>query len=222
MTAASIRFSSAASTGRRTRSRASAAIAFSVLIENMRREGYEFCVGKPRVILKTVDGERCEPFERTAVEVPNRHAGKVIEYLGKRRGEMTHLEPIGEHTRIEFLCPSRGLIGARTALMTLTQGEAILSHVFECWKSDGGPIARRMNGALVADRAGNAVPYGMFGLSDRGTFFVEQRASRLDEERSAVAQPEHPVRHRVALRDPRPALRSSAARSVRRRARTRG
>jgi GTP-binding protein len=143
-----------------------------VLIENMRREGYEFCVGKPRVILKTVDGERCEPYERTAVEVPNRHAGKVIEYLGSRRGEMTHLEPIGEHTRIEFLCPSRGLIGARTALMTLTQGEAILSHVFECWKTDGGPIARRQNGALVADRAGNAVPYGMFGLSDRGTFFV--------------------------------------------------
>jgi GTP-binding protein len=144
-----------------------------VLIENMRREGYEFCVGKPRVILKMVDGERCEPFERTAVEVPNRHTGKVIEYLGSRRGEMTHLEPIGEHTRIEFLCPSRGLIGARTALMTLTQGEAILSHVFECWKADGGPIARRQNGALVADRAGNAVPYGMFGLSDRGTFFVE-------------------------------------------------
>ena len=144
-----------------------------VLIENMRREGYEFCVGKPQVILKTVDGERCEPYERTAVEVPTRHAGKVIEYLGSRRGEMTHMEPIGEHTRIEFLCPSRGLIGARTALMTLTQGEAILSHVFECGKKDGGPIPRRTNGALVADRPGTTVPYGMFGLSDRGTFFVE-------------------------------------------------
>jgi GTP-binding protein len=143
-----------------------------VLIENMRREGYELSVGKPRVILKMVEGVRCEPFERTVVEVPNRHTGKVIEYLGSRRGEMLHLEPIGEHTRLEFLCPSRGLIGARTALMTLTQGEAILSHVFECWKPDGGPIARRVNGALVADRSGVAVPYGMFGLNDRGTFFI--------------------------------------------------
>ena len=143
-----------------------------VLIENMRREGYEFSVGKPRVILKDIDGVRCEPFERTAVEVPNRHAGKVIEYLGSRRGEMTHMEPLGDHTRLEFLCPSRGLIGARTSMMTLSQGEAILSHVFECWKKDGGPIPRRSNGVLVADRAGDSVPYGMFGLLDRGTFFI--------------------------------------------------
>jgi GTP-binding protein len=143
-----------------------------VLIENMRREGYELSVGKPRVILKTIDGVRCEPYERTVVEVPNRHVGKVIEYLGKRRGEMLHMEPIGELTKLEFLCPSRGLIGARTALMTLTQGEAILSHVFECWKEDGGPIAARVNGTLIADRNGEAVPYGMFGLNDRGTFFI--------------------------------------------------
>jgi GTP-binding protein len=143
-----------------------------VLIENMRREGFEFSVGKPRVILKDVEGVRCEPFERTVIEVPNRHAGKVIEYLGKRRGEMMHMEPIGEHTRLEFLCPSRGLIGARTALMTLSQGEAILSHVFEEWKRDGGPIPRRVNGTLIADRPGEAISYGMFGLNDRGTFFI--------------------------------------------------
>jgi GTP-binding protein len=144
-----------------------------VLIENMRREGFEFSVGKPRVILKTVDGVRCEPFERTAVEVPNAHAGRVIEYLGRRRGEMTHMEPFGEHTRIEFLCPSRGLIGARTAMMTLSQGEAILSHVFDQWRPDGGPIPQRQNGVLISDRTGETVPYGMFGLLDRGTFFVE-------------------------------------------------
>ena len=144
-----------------------------VLIENMRREGYEFSVGKPRVILKHVDGKLCEPFERTAVEVPTLHAGKVIEYLGRRRGEMTHMEPFGEHTRIEFLCPSRGLIGARTALMTLSQGEAILSHVFDRWRPDGGPIPRRTNGVLVSDRSGDSVPYAMFGLLDRGTFFIE-------------------------------------------------
>jgi GTP-binding protein len=115
---------------------------------------------------------RCEPYERTAVEVPTEHAGRIIEYLGRRRGEMTHMEPFGGHTRIEFLVPSRGLIGARTAMMTLSQGEAILSHVFECWRPDGGPIPRRTNGVLISDRAGDAIPYALFGLSDRGTFFV--------------------------------------------------
>ena len=144
-----------------------------VLIENMRREGFEFSVGKPRVILKTVDGTLCEPFERTVIDVPTEHAGKVIEYFGRRRSEMTHMEPIGVQTRLEFLVPSRGLIGARTALMTMTQGMAILSHIFEQWRPDGGPIPTRTNGVLVADRTGRAVPYGMFGLLDRGTFFIE-------------------------------------------------
>jgi GTP-binding protein len=144
-----------------------------VLIENMRREGFEFSVGKPRVILKDIEGVRCEPFERTVIDVPTAHAGKVIEYFGRRRSEMTHMEPIGVQTRLEFLVPSRGLIGARTALMTMTQGMAILSHIFDQWRADGGPIPTRTNGVLVADRTGRAVPYGMFGLLDRGTFFVE-------------------------------------------------
>jgi GTP-binding protein len=143
-----------------------------VLIENMRREGYEFCVGKPRVILKKIDGKQHEPYERTVVEVPAVHAGKIIEYFGRRRGEMTHMEPFEASTRIEFLVPSRGLIGARTALMTLSQGMAILSHVFECWRPDGGPLPMRQNGVLIADRGGESIPYGMFGLLDRGTFFV--------------------------------------------------
>jgi GTP-binding protein len=85
---------------------------------------------------------------------------------------MAHMEPFGAHTRVEFLCPSRGLIGARTALMTLSRGEAILSHVFEGWQPDQGPIPRRSSGVLIADRAGETVPYGMFGLLDRGEFFV--------------------------------------------------
>ncbi len=144
-----------------------------VLIENMRREGFEFSVGKPRVILKTIDGQRSEPFERTVIDVPTEHAGKVIEYFGRRRGEMTQMEPVGVQTRVEFLVPSRGLIGARTALMTMTKGMAILSHIFEEWRPDGGPIPTRTNGVLVADRTGRAVPYGMFALLDRGTFFVE-------------------------------------------------
>ena len=144
-----------------------------VLIENMRREGFEFSVGKPRVILKTQDGQRMEPFERTVIDVPTEHAGKVIEYFGRRRSEMTTMEPIGIQTRLEFLVPSRGLIGARTALMTMTKGMAILSHIFDQWRPDGGPIPTRTNGVLVADRTGRAVPYGMFALLDRGTFFVE-------------------------------------------------
>jgi GTP-binding protein len=144
-----------------------------VLVEAMRREGYEFSVGKPHVILKQVGGERCEPVERAAIEVPAESAGKVIEYLGRRRGEMAHMEPMGtSHTLIEFFVPSRGLIGARTALMTLSRGEAILSHVFEAWRPDQGPIPRRNSGVLVSDRTGEAVPYALFGLLDRGEFFV--------------------------------------------------
>jgi GTP-binding protein len=144
----------------------------SVLIENMRREGYELAVGKPHVILHEVDGVVCEPYERATIEVPTEFAGRVIEYLGRRRGEMTHMEPFGVQTRLEFRVPSRGLIGARTALMTLTKGEAILSHIFEAWRPDQGPIPRRSCGVLVADRPGDAVPYGLFNLLDRGEFFI--------------------------------------------------
>lgn len=145
----------------------------SVLIENMRREGYEFAVGKPHVIIKEVDGKACEPYERATVEVPQTSAGRIIEYLGRRRGEMTHMDSVGELAKIEFIIPARGLIGARTALLTLSQGEAILSHVFEDWRRDGGRIPRRTNGVLIADRTGDVIPYAIDGLSDRGTFFVK-------------------------------------------------
>ncbi len=145
-----------------------------VLIENMRRESFEFAVGKPHVLIKEQDGVRCEPFERASIEVPTDFAGRIIEYLGRRRGEMLTMEPLGENqTKLEFSIPARGLIGARTALLTLSQGEAVLSHVFEAWRPDGGPIPRRSNGVLVSDRTGTCVPYGLFGLSDRGTFFVK-------------------------------------------------
>ncbi len=144
----------------------------SVLIESMRREGYEFAVGKPHVILKEVDGVRCEPYERASIEVPSESAGRVIEYLGRRRGEMLHMDTSGALARVEFKIPSRGLIGARTALLTLSQGEAILSHVFESWERDGGTIPRRTNGVLVSDRAGDVIAYALDGLQDRGTFFT--------------------------------------------------
>ncbi len=144
-----------------------------VLIENMRREGFEFAVGKPLVILKDVDGTVCEPYERATVEVPSEHGGRIIEYLGRRRGEMLHMEALGSLTKLEFLIPARGLIGARTSLLTLSQGEAILSHVFEEWKPDGGVIPRRTSGVLVSDRAGPVLTYALDGLSDRGSFFVK-------------------------------------------------
>ena len=145
----------------------------SVLMENMRREGYEFAVSKPHVIIKEVDGVRCEPIERASVEVPTENAGRIIEYLGRRRGVLDHMDSDGTHTNLEFFIPSRGLIGARTALLTLSQGEAILSHVFESWEPDGGTIPRRQNGVLISDRAGGVVPYALDGLQDRGIFFVE-------------------------------------------------
>jgi GTP-binding protein len=144
----------------------------SVLIENMRREGFEFSVGKPHVIIKDVDGTACEPVERATVEVPPDSAGRVIEYLGRRRGEMTHMNAAGSLSKIEFLIPARGLIGARTALLTLSQGEAILAHVFDRWEPDGGPIPRRTNGVLVSDRGGEVIPYALDGLQDRGVFFT--------------------------------------------------
>ncbi|MFT7543064.1 MAG: GTP-binding protein [Gammaproteobacteria bacterium] len=144
-----------------------------VLIENMRREGYEFAVGKPHVILKDVDGTICEPYERAIIEVPTDFGGRIIEYLGRRRGELLHMEPLGTtQTKIEFSVPARGLIGARTALLTLSQGEAILSHVFEDWRPDGGTLPRRNNGVLVADRTGKVIPFALNGLQDRGNFFV--------------------------------------------------
>jgi len=143
-----------------------------VLIENMRREGYELAVGKPRVIIKSIDGRPHEPYERASVEVPSASSGRVIEYLGRRRGELLHLDALGSLAKLEFSIPARGLIGARTALLTLSQGEAILSHVFEAWRPDGGRIPRRTGGVLVSDRAGPTVTYALDSLSDRGTFFV--------------------------------------------------
>ncbi|MHC4894287.1 MAG: translational GTPase TypA [Planctomycetota bacterium] len=144
-----------------------------VLIENMRREGYEFAVAKPRVILKEVDGKRCEPYELATVEVPQEHAGKVIEFLGRRRGELLEMDSSGSMTRVQFKIPARGLIGARTALLSLTNGEAILGHLFEEWGPDGGAIPRRNGSVLVSDRSGPVLAYALDGLSDRGTFYVE-------------------------------------------------
>ena len=144
----------------------------SVLVEEMRREGYELAVGKPHVLIKDVDGTPCEPWELASVEVPGDSAGRVIEYLGRRRGELAHVESLGALQKLDFRIPARGLIGARTAILTLSRGEAVLSHVFDAWQRDQGPIPRRTCGVLVSDRGGAVVPYALDGLADRGTFFV--------------------------------------------------
>ena len=143
-----------------------------VLVENMRREGYEFAVGKPLIIVREKEGRMCEPYERATIEVPNDSAGRIIEYLGRRRGELLHMEALGDLAKLEFTVAARGLIGARTALLTLSQGEAILSHVFEDWRPDKGLIPRRNCGVLTADRAGQVLTYALDALADRGTFFV--------------------------------------------------
>ncbi len=144
-----------------------------ILVENMRREGYEFLVGKPRVIRREIDGQTCEPIEQAIVEVPTEHTGKAIEVFGTRRGEMASLEQRGNTDHVVFRIPSRGLIGLRTRLLTQTQGEAILHHSFDAWEPDKGPIQRRQGGTLVSCETGQATAYSLHGLQDRGSLFVE-------------------------------------------------
>ena len=143
-----------------------------ILVEEMRREGYEFCVGKPKVIMREVDGKLHEPIELVTVEVPERHAGKVIELLGQRRGELVKMEPSEGVTRLQFTCPARGLIGIRTRVLNLTQGEAVLHHVFHDYEPHKGEIAERGNGVMVCASEGEAVAYALEKLKDRGIFFI--------------------------------------------------
>ena len=144
-----------------------------ILIERMRREGYELSVGKPEVIVKEEKGHRLEPIELAVVDCPETAAGRVIEFLGRRRGELHVMDRRGTFARLEFFVPSRGLIGARTAILTLTGGEGVLHHVFHSWGPDRGPIAGRANGAIVATETGRATAYSLEGHADRGVFFVD-------------------------------------------------
>ncbi len=144
-----------------------------VLIENMRREGYEFQVGKPRVIFIEEDGVRKEPVERMLVQAPIESAGKVIEVLGARRGEMLKYEPQAERIFMEFKVPSRGLIGIGSRLMTLTAGEALIFHSFEAYEPFKGAVPERATGVMVASETGVTSPYALFGLKDRGPMFIE-------------------------------------------------
>lgn len=144
----------------------------AVLIETMRREGYELQVGQPQVIFKEIDGKRCEPVEHLVVDVPEESAGKVIEMTSMRRGELTVMEPKGDYTHLEFYIPSRGLIGLRSNMLTATSGEAIMSHRFHEYQPYRGDVPQRRHGVLISKETGPVVGYALFNLSDRGSFFV--------------------------------------------------
>lgn len=144
-----------------------------VLIETMRREGFELTVGQPQVILKTIDGKKCEPYETLVVDVPQEYASKVIDLVTRRKGEMLIMETKGEMQHLEFEIPSRGLIGLRTQMLTNTAGEAVMAHRFNDYKAWKGAIPGRNNGVLIAKEAGTTTAYSLDKLQDRGFFFVD-------------------------------------------------
>ncbi len=143
----------------------------SILIENMRRQGYEFAVTKPTVLYKEVDGTTCEPIEKLVCDVPSQYAGSVIEKIGRRRGTLVTMVG-GDRTRLEFSVPSRGLFGYRSEFMTDTRGEGVMSAVFEGYEPDKGDIPTRISGSLVAFETGDTTAYAMFNVQDRGELFI--------------------------------------------------
>lgn len=145
----------------------------SVLIETMRREGYELQVGQPQVIFKTIDGVKHEPIETLVVDVPEEFSGKVIELVTQRKGELTIMEPKGDLQHLEFNIPSRGLIGLRNNILTATQGEAVMNHRFQAYEPFKGSIPGRINGSLISMETGPTTAYAIDKLQDRGKFFVD-------------------------------------------------
>ncbi|MDD6783968.1 MAG: translational GTPase TypA [Prevotellaceae bacterium] len=144
----------------------------SVLIETMRREGYELQVGQPQVIYKEIDGVKCEPIEELTVNVPEEFSSKIIDMITRRKGEMTSMESQGDRVNIAFDIPSRGIIGLRTNVLTASQGEAIMAHRYKEYQPYKGDITRRVNGSLVAMEGGTAFAYAIDKLQDRGRFFI--------------------------------------------------
>ncbi len=145
----------------------------SVLIETMRREGYELQIGQPQVIIKKIDGVSCEPMEDLTIDLPEEVSGKAVEMVSKRKGEMTRMEARGERMVCEFIIPSRGIIGLRNQLLTATAGEAIMAHRFLEYQPMKDDIPQRQNGSLVSMENGKAIPYSIDKLQDRGRFFVD-------------------------------------------------
>ena len=145
----------------------------SILVETMRREGYEFQIGQPKVLLKEIDGKKCEPIEVMNVQVPENFAGRVIELASQHKGEMTNMSPKGDRMNLDFDIPARGLIGLRSAMLTATEGEAVMSHRFKDYEPWKGDMDTHEVGALIAMETGTAVPYALWKLQDRGKFFVQ-------------------------------------------------
>lgn len=144
----------------------------SVLIETMRREGYELQVGQPQVIIKEIDGVKCEPVEELTIDLPEINSGTAVEAVTKRRGEMTNMEPKGNRMVIQFEIPSRGIIGLRNYLLTATAGEAIMTHRFLEYQPHKGEIPGRMNGSLISMELGTSIPFSLNNLQERGVFFI--------------------------------------------------
>ena len=147
-------------------------MSLSILMETMRREGYEFQVSPPRVLYQEIDGVKCEPLERLVADVPNDCVGAVMEKIGSRKGEFLSMNPVGSCTKLEFLVPSRGLFGYRNEFLTDTKGEGIMASVFEKYAPVKGEIQRRSTGSLVAFETGEAVTYGLFNAQERGQLFI--------------------------------------------------
>ena len=146
----------------------------TILAENMRREGYEFCLGRPEVIVREIEGVRCEPFEHLVVDVPDEFSGTVIEKLGRRKAEMVSMNPTGDgQTRIEFEIPARGLIGFRSQFLTDTKGEGVMNHSFLDFRPLSGTVEQRSNGALISMENGVTLAYSLWNLQDRGVLFVD-------------------------------------------------
>ena len=147
-------------------------MSLSILIETMRREGYEFQVSPPRVLYQEIDGVRCEPIERLVVDVPSDSVGAVIEKLGSRKADMLEMTPVGDRMKIEFLVPSRGLFGYRNEFLTDTRGEGIMASVFDSYAPFKGELNRRNTGSLIAFEAGESITYGLFNAQERGALFI--------------------------------------------------
>ena len=147
-------------------------MSLSILIETMRREGYEFQVSPPRVLYQTINGQKCEPIERLVADVPTDAVGAVIEKLSARKGELQQMEPIGKRTRLEFLVPARGLFGYRNEFLTDTKGEGIMASVFDSYAPYKGDLSRRNTGSLVSFETGESITYGLFNAQERGQLFI--------------------------------------------------
>jgi GTP-binding protein len=145
----------------------------SILIETMRREGYELQIGQPQVIFKQIDGIRCEPVEELRIDIPENVSGKAIEAVTRRKGVMLSMNPKGDRVLLEFEIPSRGIIGLRNYLMTASAGEVIMSHRFKEYQPYKGEIPGRQNGSMIVMETGTAIPYSINNLQDRGIFFID-------------------------------------------------